>query len=73
MRTTKIQRECEEIRRQITLLKSHLTNLQSKCKHKKATKIHKSDTGNWCPQDDCYWTEFDCPECGKRWTEEGSK
>jgi hypothetical protein len=27
------------------------------------TKKHKSNTGNWCPDDDHYWTEFYCDLC----------
>lgn len=44
--------------------------LQSFCKHRNATSEPRSDTGNWCKQDDCYWVEHRCPECGKFWRED---
>jgi hypothetical protein len=47
-----------------------LRELQKGCKHKHVVKTARSDTGNWCPSDDSYWYTFECPECGKYWTEE---
>ena len=44
-------------------------NLQNECEHPNVTKTAKADTGNFCPQDDSYWYEFRCPDCGKFWTE----
>jgi predicted RNA-binding Zn-ribbon protein involved in translation (DUF1610 family) len=46
--------------------------LQLTCNHAFATKKHCGSTGNY-DRDDSYWTEFKCPECGKNWTERGSK
>jgi len=28
-----------------------------------------SNTGNWCSADDTYWTEYECANCGQKWTE----
>lgn len=47
--------------------------LQETCEHTGLQKQHKADTGNYDPSADRYWTEFTCPDCGKKWTEEGSK
>lgn len=47
-----------------------LKELQGNCAHFSAEKTAKSDTGNWCKQDDSYWYECFCPECGKRWVED---
>jgi hypothetical protein len=47
-------------------------NLQNECQHIAVVKTHKANTGNYSPSDDCYWTEFSCPDCGKRWQQEGS-
>jgi len=48
--------------------------LQNKCKHPQGFlyKKYGSDTGNWDPHQDCYWTDFFCTLCGKRWTLDGS-
>lgn len=51
---------------------SNMKMLQEICRHPKVVKTHKGNTGNWCKSDDRYWTEFDCPDCGKHWEEDGS-
>ncbi len=55
---------------QITPLADELKNHQKKCKHRKAVKEYGADSGNWCPQDDCYWANIFCPTCLKEWTVE---
>ena len=52
---------------------SDMTALREQCEHPAATKKHGANTGNYDPHADCYWTDFACPDCGKRWTVEGSK
>jgi hypothetical protein len=47
--------------------------IQEICYHPDVVKTHKSNTGNYDPHADCYWTEFKCPDCGKWWSEVGSK
>jgi hypothetical protein len=49
------------------------TSFQSQCLHENVTKTHRSNTGNYDPSADCYWTEFICNDCDKRWSEDGSK
>jgi hypothetical protein len=46
-----------------------ITDIQSECEHP-TTHLYreaKSDTGNWCRDDDRYWYKFECKLCGKRW------
>ena len=43
--------------------------LRDSCPHNDVDRQHHSDTGNWCPQDNAYWTECKCFVCGKTWTE----
>lgn len=31
------------------------------------------DTGNWDPNDNHYWVDFRCEDCGKQWSEEQQK
>lgn len=45
-----------------------LRTLQEVCNHPLAVKTPHADTGNWCKDDDSYWYEFQCPDCGKFWT-----
>lgn len=52
---------------------AQLREIQAACDHPNVNKVHKSNTGNYDPHADCYWTEFVCPDCGKFWHEDGSK
>ena len=54
-------------------VQKEIADLQAACPHPSAGKEHKSNTGNYDPGSDCYWTEFRCPDCGKFWSEDGSK
>ena len=67
-----IHKEICEIEKQVGILSLRLKVIQNKCKHPNVEKTHRSDTGNWCKLDDCYWTEFSCPDCKKQWMEDGS-
>lgn len=55
------------------LLDRLIEQIQKECPHTNAQKKHRADTGNYDPSSDCYWTEFTCSDCGKMWSEEGSK
>jgi hypothetical protein len=46
-----------------------LQRIQNKCKHPSAIKVYGGDTGNYDPSNDCYWTDFHCPDCNKKWRE----
>jgi predicted GNAT superfamily acetyltransferase len=41
--------------------------IQENCPHKDVVTVHKGDTGNYDPSQDCYWTENKCPDCTKYW------
>lgn len=60
------------IMRQIAELYNQLEAHQKKCKHLKVVKTHGANTGNYDPSADCYWTDFDCPTCLKKWRVDGS-
>lgn len=62
-----------EIDNEIELLNQEKEGIQLRCKHKKVNKKHYGDTGNFDPNDNCYWTRFHCPDCDKVWMEEGTK
>lgn len=51
---------------------SKIALIREGCLHPGAVKKHKANTGNYDPSSDCYWTEFNCPECGKFWIVDGS-
>lgn len=63
--------ERARIDREMKKLKLQLHYLQNKvCKHPIASKIPRSNTGNYDPSADMYWYEFKCPDCGLYWTED---
>lgn len=78
--------EINKKKAKIVKLESEIRALQDSCRHNTerdafgrhvtyrdyVAKVHRSNTGNWCPADDCYWTECHCTLCDKKWTEEGS-
>lgn len=49
---------------------SRLQALKELCSHPNVTKTPKANTGNWCPDDDRYWYDCKCPDCGKFWMED---
>lgn len=70
IRVKGIQELHKEITHNLEVYNTALRNLQSICEHPNATKKGESDTGNWDRSQDSYWWIFNCPDCGKRWTED---
>ena len=66
-----------QVRRKLAIINKHQEKwdaaereLREICTHPNVTKKYDGSTCNWDPNDDCYWIEFKCPDCGKRWTED---
>lgn len=79
MKLRKIPKEAKAICRKVkkleakaALLDRQIALIQKDCPHPTLYKQYQSDTGNYCPQDDSYWTNFYCTTCGVRWREDGS-
>lgn len=49
---------------------SQLDTVRRACPHESGEYLYEGNTGNWCPDDDCYWRTNQCHDCGKRWTED---
>lgn len=64
----------EEIDAEIAQLSQEKSSIQEECTHPPLCLRYKycSNTGNYDPHNDCYWTELRYTLCGKRWNEEGS-
>lgn len=57
------------IEARINKAKLELSNLRDHvCTHDNVIVTYKSDTGNYDPAEDGYWTTHQCPDCGKYWT-----
>lgn len=72
-RQRQIVRMHGEIRRRIEAANRDMMQLQALCQHPDAEKKHGSNTGNYDPSADSYWTDYNCPDCSKRWSREGSQ
>lgn len=64
-----IKRKIENAEKRIVSLYAEIKSLQEQCPHPKEAISEKydGDTGNWCPQDDSYWVDRKCNNCGQRW------
>jgi hypothetical protein len=48
-----------------------LTQLQDLCPHYHSWYENKGSTGSW-DRDDHFWRDYECEDCGKRWTTDQS-
>lgn len=63
-----MNKEVERIRRKISKWQKELYFYQdSICEHKDVVKKAGASTGGYDPNDDRYWYDYDCPDCGKHW------
>ena len=60
---TQLDQQIEELVRQ-------RNELRSRCRHLHAVAKYGSNTGNYDPTQDCYWVDFHCYDCGRRWRED---
>jgi hypothetical protein len=67
MTTKQIQRKYRTITDKLSALYDQLKELQSECQHPNVDKKYKGSTGNYDPTSDCYWIDWRCPDCDKRW------
>lgn len=65
----------DEYLEQISELQKKIEAIQNRCLHPQQAleKKHGANTGNYDPSSDCYWTDFHCKLCQKKWVEDGSK
>ena len=67
MTPKQVQHKRQTISDKIFKLRNQLGDLQELCTHPDVTKKYGGSTGNYDPNADCYWIDWDCPDCGKRW------
>jgi len=63
-----------KLQKQIEKAYYKIQGIQEMCHHPKefVEYVHCSNTGNYDPSCDRYWTEYHCLECDKKWHQEGS-
>lgn len=64
----KIAIKRKRIEEKIEKLRKEMKQLQLNCPHVNVKKEYKGSTGNYDPSVDCYWIEYDCPDCGAKWS-----
>ncbi len=65
-----IKQKIEKLKKDILKKQQEIINLQSECQHENLIGKYSADTGNWCRDDDSYWVDFKCEDCGKQWMED---
>ena len=64
-----IKEQYNSLKKKILNLQTKLAKLQNDCSHVGHSRIARCDVGNYDPNNDCYWHECECNDCGKRWRE----
>jgi len=57
---------------EINKIKIKISEVQKSCTHPEEYKIRTgggANTGNYDPSSDCYWSNYHCELCNKKWTE----
>lgn len=67
MTPAQIRRRRKTIEKQQIKWDAEEEKLKKLCSHPNADKKYCGSTGNYDRTMDCYWIEFKCPDCGKRW------
>lgn len=59
-----------EMKEQIKALEEKISKIQEQCSHPPLAVKSKngSNTGNYDPSQDSYWTDYHCTLCDKHWT-----
>ena len=64
-----IRVERARIDKELAELEAELDAVQAICEHPNAVKVNKGSAGHF-ERDDRYWRECECPDCGKKWSED---
>lgn len=57
-----------KLHEELASVKNRIIDLQNNCPHSDIHVVAKSDTGNYCRDDDAYWIEWSCLDCGAHGT-----
>lgn len=58
----------EKLERSLREAEAALSRFKGICAHPNHTRTAGSNTGNYDPSADSYWYDFECSDCGHRWT-----
>ena len=57
-----------QIENKMLTLHANLGTLREECTHQDLTYKYGGDSGNYDRSQDCYWIDWNCNDCGKRWS-----
>lgn len=62
----------QKLKTEIEALQKIIVAIQKQCSHPKEALEQKSgsNTGNYDPSSDCYWKDYICHLCEKKWRED---
>ena len=62
----------KKLQNEIKYLQNQIREIQNECSHPESclVKEYKGNTGNYDPTADCYWINFHCKLCDKKWSED---
>lgn len=55
----------KSLKEEISLLENKIEELKNSCNHRNRIQNYTSNTGNLDPNDDVYWKNIKCLDCGK--------
>lgn len=67
----KMKKKVAAAEKKIELAEKALEKIQKSCPHYDSVYRNKGSTGNW-DRDDSFWREYECFDCGKKWTTDQS-
>jgi len=67
-----MNKEIIKLQKKIDIAEARIEEIRAACNHETAYCKYGADTGNWCSNDDCYWVDAICLECGE-WNRYDSK
>jgi hypothetical protein len=67
-----MQKKVAAAENKITVAEKALEAIIKTCHHYHCTYVNKGSTGSW-DRDDYYWREYECADCGDRWTTSQSR
>jgi transposase-like protein len=59
-----------ELELQQATIAKQIRDMQAICTHPNVNKSYHSNSGNYDPSADCEYYRFECPDCGKTWSED---
>ena len=68
-----IRANIQHLQGRIKDLQARIETNQALCTHELVEGKYGANTGNWCPDDDCYWIDAVCLDCDKRFHAESKR